>query len=216
MVSLEIRRSSVTEHADVVLPVAAAVEKAGTFVDWEGRSRPFAATLRGTGALTDSRVLHALADEMDVDLGLPTVEAARAELARVGTTRRPRSADPSVAAARAGARRPRPGRAGDLAAAARPRLAAGRRAAPGRHGAGRRWPCRRPATAAELGVADGAKLTVRTGRGAVTLPARLAPMPDGVVWLPANSPGSAVRPDARGRGRRRGGDQRRCGVIAGS
>ena len=35
-----------------------------------GRGRS-TATLRGTGALPDSRVLHALADEMDVDLGLP-------------------------------------------------------------------------------------------------------------------------------------------------
>ena len=46
-----------------------------------------------------------------------------------------------------------------------------------------------PATAAGIGVVDGAKVTVRTARGAITLPARLAPMPDGVVWLPANSPG---------------------------
>ena len=50
-----------------------------------------------------------------------------------------------------------------------------------------------PATAAEVGVVEGAKLTVRTARGAVTLPARVAPMPDRVVWLPADSPGSAVR-----------------------
>jgi NADH-quinone oxidoreductase subunit G len=42
-------------------------------------------------------------------------------------------------------------------------------------------------------VVDGAKLTVRTASGAITLPARLTPMPDGVVWLPANSPGSTVR-----------------------
>jgi NADH-quinone oxidoreductase subunit G len=42
-------------------------------------------------------------------------------------------------------------------------------------------------------VVEGAKVTVRTDRGAVTLPARLAPMPDRVVWLPADSPGSAVR-----------------------
>ena len=143
VVSLEIRQSSVTEHADVVLPVAPVVEKAGTYVDWEGRSRPFEATLRSTGALTDGRVLHALADELDVELGLPTVEATRAELARVGTTRRPRSADPLVAAGRREPAVPdsRPGRAGHLAAAARPRLAAGRRAAPGRHGEGRRSPC---------------------------------------------------------------------------
>jgi NADH-quinone oxidoreductase subunit G len=50
------------------------------------------------------------------------------------------------------------------------------------------------ATAAGIGVVDGAKVTVRTARGGITLPARLAPMPDGVVWLPANSPGSTVRP----------------------
>jgi NADH-quinone oxidoreductase subunit G len=50
-----------------------------------------------------------------------------------------------------------------------------------------------PATAAGIGVVDGAKVTVRTARGAITLPARLAPMPGGVVWLPANSPGSTVR-----------------------
>ena len=41
LVSLELRHSAVTELADVVFPVAAAVEKAGTFVDWEGRERPF-------------------------------------------------------------------------------------------------------------------------------------------------------------------------------
>ncbi|HZB50996.1 MAG TPA: molybdopterin-dependent oxidoreductase, partial [Mycobacteriales bacterium] len=193
VVSLEIRRSSVTEHADVVLPVAPVVEKAGTFVDWEGRSRPFPATLRGTGALPDSRVLHALADEMDVELGLPTVEAIRAELARVGTTRRPRPADPSMTA-------PEPvpaGRGRAVLATWRQLLDRGSLQDGEPHLAGTaKEPVAviSPGTAAELGVVDGAKLTVRTGRGAVTLPARLAPMPDGVVWLPANSPGSAVRP----------------------
>ncbi len=193
VVSLEIRRSSVTEHADVVLPVAPVVEKAGTFVDWEGRARPFAATLHSTGALTDSRVLHALADEMDVALGLPTVDAIRAEIARVGTTRRARPADPSVAA-------PDPaavGRGQAVLATWRQLLDRGSLQDGEPHLAGTaREPVAviSPGTAAELGVVDGAKLTVRSGRGSVTLPARLAPMPDGVVWLPANSPGSTVRP----------------------
>src|SRR3954447_5787647 len=84
VVSLELFPSEVTEHADVVLPVAAAPEKAGTYLDWEGRARPFDATLHGTGQLTDGRVLHGLADELDVFLGLPTPEAARAELAALG------------------------------------------------------------------------------------------------------------------------------------
>ena len=70
-----------TERADVVLPVAPVVEKAGTFVDWEGRERPFAEVLRGTNAMPDVRVLHVLAAAMDVDLALPDVAAARAEIA---------------------------------------------------------------------------------------------------------------------------------------
>jgi NADH-quinone oxidoreductase subunit G len=49
------------------------------------------------------------------------------------------------------------------------------------------------ATAAEIGVADGSKVTVATDRGAVTVPAEIAEMPDRVVWLPANSAGCAVR-----------------------
>ncbi|MGW5011376.1 molybdopterin dinucleotide binding domain-containing protein, partial [Micromonospora chalcea] len=48
-------------------------------------------------------------------------------------------------------------------------------------------------TAESLGVADGDAVTVGTDRGAVTLPAAITEMPDGVVWLPTNSPGSTVR-----------------------
>jgi NADH-quinone oxidoreductase subunit G len=50
-----------------------------------------------------------------------------------------------------------------------------------------------PATAAEAGVADGAKLTVATSRGQITLPVAVAQLPDRVVWLPSNSAGCAVR-----------------------
>ena len=41
VVSLELRHSDVTERADVVFPVAPVAEKAGSFVNWEGRLRPF-------------------------------------------------------------------------------------------------------------------------------------------------------------------------------
>jgi NADH-quinone oxidoreductase subunit G len=40
---------------------------------------------------------------------------------------------------------------------------------------------------------------VRTERGSITLPVVIADLPDGVVWLPANSAGSRVR-DALGAG----------------
>ena len=47
-------------------------------------------------------------------------------------------------------------------------------------------------TAGEIGVASGDPLTVSTSRGAITLPCAITVMPDRVVWLPQNSPGSAV------------------------
>jgi len=49
------------------------------------------------------------------------------------------------------------------------------------------------ATAAEAGVGDGGKVTVATERGAITVPVEVTDMPDGVVWLPTNSAGCAVR-----------------------
>jgi NADH-quinone oxidoreductase subunit G len=49
------------------------------------------------------------------------------------------------------------------------------------------------ATAAEAGVAAGAKVTVGTSRGEITVPVEIATMPDRVVWLPSNSAGCAVR-----------------------
>jgi NADH-quinone oxidoreductase subunit G len=49
------------------------------------------------------------------------------------------------------------------------------------------------ATAAGLGVRFDHDVEVSTDRGALTLPARRADLPDGVVWLPANSGPSTVR-----------------------
>jgi NADH-quinone oxidoreductase subunit G len=48
------------------------------------------------------------------------------------------------------------------------------------------------ATAAEIGAAEGDPVTVATKRGEVTLPLEITDMDDRVVWLPLNSPGSAV------------------------
>ena len=47
-------------------------------------------------------------------------------------------------------------------------------------------------TAAEINAADGDAVTVSTSRGSITLPLTITDMPDRVVWLPLNSPGSAV------------------------
>ena len=87
IVSLEIRASAITDRADVVLPVAAVVEKAGTFVNWEGRPGTFGAVFGVPGVESDLQVLGRIADEMDVHLGLPDAAAARRELNGLGRWR---------------------------------------------------------------------------------------------------------------------------------
>src|SRR5215475_8191674 len=96
VVSLEIRASAITDRADVVLPVAAVVEKAGTFVNWEGRPGAFGAVFEVPGVESDLQVLGRIADEMDVHLGLPDAAAARRELAGLGGWRGARDAMPAT------------------------------------------------------------------------------------------------------------------------
>ncbi len=193
LVSLELRRSPVTDRADVVLPVAAAVEKAGTYLDWEGRARSFEAVLRTSGALADGRVLHVLADEMDVPLGLPDVDAARAELRRVGAgSSRPSMASYDGAAAAS----PQTGEAvlaswhwllDDGSLQDGEPFLAGTAKKPRLHLSA--------TTAAEVGVAQGDLVTVSTDRGSLTLPLVLADLPDRVVWVPTRTPDAAIRRD---------------------
>ena len=192
IVSLELRVSAVTDRADVVLPVAAVVEKPGTFVNWEGRGGTFGAALPVPGVRSDLYVLGEIADEMDVHLGLPDAEAARAEIARIGTWRGARQTAPAVPAEPQDA-----AGSGEAALATwhlllddgrmqdgEPYLAGTARPATARMS---------PGTAAEAGVADGDKVTVATERGSCTLSVEVTNMPDRVVWLPANSAGCAVR-----------------------
>jgi NADH-quinone oxidoreductase subunit G len=49
------------------------------------------------------------------------------------------------------------------------------------------------ATAIELGVHLGGKVTVATQRGSMTLPVAAADLPQGVVWVPGNSGPATVR-----------------------
>jgi NADH-quinone oxidoreductase subunit G len=65
VVALDTHHHEVLESADVVFPVAAPAEKAGTFLNWEGRERRSAAAVR-TALMRDSRVLAALAAEFGV------------------------------------------------------------------------------------------------------------------------------------------------------
>src|SRR6266851_2474941 len=192
IVSLELRASAVTDRADVVFPVAAVAEKAGTFVNWEGRGGSFEAALRVPEVRTDLYVLGAIADQMDVHLGLPDAAAARAELAALGTWRGTRPAPPLVTGAWPGVP---PARHIEGSCVLDVRLAtwhqlldSGRMqdGEPALAGTARPAVARMsPATAAEAGAADGDKVTVATDRGSVTVPVEVVPMADHVVWLPA-------------------------------
>ncbi|WP_459546756.1 NADH-quinone oxidoreductase subunit G [Nocardia sp. X0981] len=200
VVSLEQRHSEVTAYADVVFPVATAMEKSGTFRTWEGRPRPFTAaltenTVRRTAApLTDQRVLHSLAAELGVSLGLPDTAAARAELDRLGAWTGATAAPPTVEAAPLA--RTEPGTA--VLAGWRMLLDRGRMqdGEPNLAGTARRPVARlSAATAAEVGAAEGEPVIVGTPRGSVTLPLAVTEMPDRVVWLPMNSPGCSLYTD---------------------
>jgi NADH-quinone oxidoreductase subunit G len=192
VVSLELRHSAVTERADVVFPVAPVTEKSGTFVNWEGRRRSFEPALP-PNATSDARVLFALAEEVGVDIGLRDATDARAELHRLGSWQGAPVAAPSISAVQ-----PEdlaPGRA--VLTGWRMLLDAGRLQDGEPHLAGTARPTvvrLSPATADEIGARDGRPVTVATARGTITLPLLVTEMPDRVVWLPLNSPGSQVNP----------------------
>ncbi|MEV6653386.1 NADH-quinone oxidoreductase subunit G [Streptomyces sp. NPDC051219] len=199
LVSLELRPSEVTERADVVLPVAAVAEKAGAFLNWEGRLRPFEAALKPDQmtrrlAPSDARVLHMLADALDVPFALPDVRAVHAELDRLGAWTGEHAGDPAESARPL----PRPAKGEALLAGHRllldqGRLQDGDEALAGtRHAAVARLSA---ATAAGTGVKDGDLLAVTGPSGTVQLPLQVTPMPDGVVWLPLNSAGRGVATD---------------------
>jgi NADH-quinone oxidoreductase subunit G len=192
VVSLELRESSVTELADVVFPVAPVVEKAGSFINWEGRLRPFDPALP-SNATPDLRVLQTLADEVGVDLGVRSAAAAGEELARLGWWSGERAPVTDEYTAPGAAPAPGPGEA--VLASWRMLLDAGRLQDGEQHLAGTaRPPVARcsEASAVEIGAAAGDLVTVSTGHGSISLPLEITEMPDRVVWLPMNSPGSAV------------------------
>ncbi|GIG90982.1 NADH-quinone oxidoreductase subunit G [Plantactinospora endophytica] len=191
VVSLELRHNAVTRRADVVFPVAPVVEKAGSFLDWEGRLRTFEAVLNTT-AMTDARVLDAIAAQLDVRLGTGDVNNIRRELGALPATKANRTAAPAVEPA--APVRPGPGEA--VLATWHQLVDAGTltEGDPQLGGTARPPVVRLGKAAAEaLGVAEGDAVTVGTDRGALTLPAAITDLPDDVVWLPTNSPGASVR-----------------------
>ncbi|SMC65797.1 NADH-quinone oxidoreductase subunit G [Lentzea albidocapillata] len=191
IVSLELRPSAVTAHADVVLPIAPAVEKAGSYLNWEGRRREFGTTLDGTSALPDCRVLDTLAVEMDADLFTQTPAAAAADLARLG------EGTPSGSSLNVAAPLQTPAGPGKAVLATWHRLLGnGSLQVDEPHLAGTARPVVAKvaeATAQQFGLETGGYVTVSTDRGAITLPVETDDLPEGVIWLPTNSGDVTVR-----------------------
>ena len=187
VVSLELRESAVTALADVVFPVAAAVEKSGAYLNWEGRLRPFDAALPDVGTLDEGRILDTLGVEMDVDLYTQTPAAAAGELSRLGVWSGPRPALAGDQADHAMINSAGVG-AGYRLASWRMNLDGGRAMDGEPHLAGTAKPDVvriSPAAALDLGVRDGDLLAVRGPASSITLPVAVTPMVDDVVWLPA-------------------------------
>ncbi|MGH3549450.1 MAG: molybdopterin dinucleotide binding domain-containing protein, partial [Pseudonocardiaceae bacterium] len=200
VVSLEMRPSAVTRAADVVLPVASALEKAGSYLDWEGRRREFGTTVssgigpaRGGGAtMPDCRVLDSLAVEMDFDLFTQTPTTAWAGFAALGRYTGSRAESPQVAAAPVAEL----GEGKALLATWRRLLDNGSMQHGEPHLAGTARTSvalMSAATSTEFGVHIGGRVTVSTERGSLTLPAAIADLPPGVVWVPGNSGPGTVR-----------------------
>ncbi|WP_409483793.1 NADH-quinone oxidoreductase subunit G [Arsenicicoccus dermatophilus] len=192
VVSLEMRESSVTRLADVVLPVAAVAEKSGAFLDWEGRVGPFSAAVE-TELMSDYRVLDLIAGEMGAYLGTRTSAQIEREMQQLGPWTGARALVNPVAPvvpARSGA---------GLAVLAtwhqllddgslqdgEPYLAGTSVGAVARMS---------QATADAAAVSDGDLVTIHSDAGTVSYPVRVtAGMVDHVVWVPTNSAGQSVR-----------------------
>ena len=194
VVNLEVRASEVSPHADVVFPIAPVSEKAGSFVNWEGRVRPFDSVFRDPSSLPDLRVLSGIAEEMGVNLGFRTVEQARAEMADLGPWDGKRATTPTVPAAR----KPSPG-AGEAVLATWKLLVDDARMLDGDEylkATGRKPVALVSAgTLSGLGVTEGQPVTLATERGSVDMPVGVADLPDGVVWAPASSGGIRLMRD---------------------
>jgi NADH-quinone oxidoreductase subunit G len=190
VVSLENHHSAVTERADVVFPVGVVTEKAGTFVDWEGRPRPFTKVFADALMMADATVLGMLADEMGTPVGRSDVRGIRTELGTLGPwrgSRTPMTQTPAEPAHQSGPTVLASWRQlldlgvmqeGEphLAATARPTIAQ-----------------ISETTWIHLGKPE--VITVTGPKGAITLPVEAADMIDGVVWLPMNSVGCVINRD---------------------
>ncbi len=191
VVSLELRETDLTRAADVVFPVAPVSDKAGTFVNWEGRPRPFEAVFESPTSLPDLRILAGIAEESGSTLGFRTSAQARTEMEAVGPWDGER-----LAPAPAPKRVERKVLKTKLALATWKQMLDQGSLQDGDDNL--RATARRPVarvTAETAEMLDGDEVTLTGDRGSVTLPLVVADLPPGTIWVPANSFGNGVLAD---------------------
>ena len=186
VVSLEIAPSSITEVADVVLPVAAITEKSGSFLNWEGRARAFDAAVEDSQNRSDVRILSMIADAMGESIMLGTVTAAAREFNQLGKWDGARVAFAPVTPVAAKTI----GGNDALLTSWRRLLDMGTLQKGEDNLAGTRRPTVAVLSAkraTSIGVTSGDQVRVSNSYGSITIPALVEDIHDDAVWLPRNS-----------------------------
>ena len=186
VVALDSHHSEITELADVVFPVAVVTEKSGTFMDWEGRAKPFGAAVRDALTLSDAGVLAMLASAAGNTFAGET-RALRAELASLSTWSGSRAAAPTIAPT------PVSNEPGFTLATWRQLLDSGLMQEGEPHLAATARPSvARISSTDFLALGSPSAVTVTGPKGSISLPAEVAEVVPTTVWLPMNSPDSHI------------------------
>ena len=191
VVSLEISNTAVTAIADVVLPVAAVVEKSGSYLDWRGIARAFEKGIDDVDLRSDVRILSILADEMGKPINLPTVTATTREIASLGIWDGTQPVFSKRASAPASSD-------GFTLVSWRFLLDLGSLQQGEANLAGTAKQARAhisTATAASLGVSESDSVVISNERGSIELPVAIGNIADHLIWVPRNSEGSQVIPE---------------------
>ena len=182
VISLEMRPSAVTERADVVLPIAAVVEKSGSFMSWEGRTRTFEQAVPETPHQSDLYVLSLLAQALGTPLGFSTVRGAAKEFGTLTNWDGARATFTPQSTSSL--------QSGVSLATWRQLLDNGSMQVnePNLSGTARKAVARMNAKMAQsVGVVDGDLITVSTDHGALSLNVEVSDVVDNVIWLPRNA-----------------------------
>ncbi len=191
VVAFEVRSTDVTQAADVVFPVAPPVEKNGTFVNWEGRLRPFGQAIV-TSALPEREILGMIAKDMGADLAVDNLPDLYGQINPLMVWRGARTAVPTVTAEVFEA-------PDDYVLAAHKIIVDLGRMIDGAFDL--RQSARKPValvskdSLTNLGLEEDDQIRLEGPRGHMVLPVEVADLPSGVVWVPECSVGQGINVD---------------------